>query len=171
MTRTIDLAPEDKMLLDVYKNIESGKPVSLDFGLMEKLQSLKTEMQEAEEQEKPVIEEIETVESVIREKYLELEELRSRLNAKLAYIKETQNSVPVAPKTVNHTIKEEYKDITPDAVYKVISDNPYGAGNVLIAKKLGLEGTIGQQNKIYSIAKKLLAENKIKNENRMWKPL
>lgn len=172
------LSPSELHDLEIYKSIVEGKPLNhaLTLDDIEHVKTLIEELKIAEEQDKPKLEKIDKLESVIEEKQIQLETLRSQLNQKLLYIK--QNPTIVKPiKTVNHTTntKPEYSDITEANILDVLKTSlVYGGGNSQIAdalheKGLNVENSKGAQNKIYSICKKLQEQGKITNVNRMWK--
>ncbi len=169
MNTTIDLPQESIRLLEVIKATEQHKPISISIDDMVKIPKLIKEIKAKEQESESTFAEIQQIELEIQEKQAKIEELKESIDPRIRYLRE--NPVTQDIKTVNHAIKDEYTGITPESIMEVLRNNPYGLGNAEIAKKLNQtdSSTKGEQNKVYTICKKLESENKIKSENRTWK--
>lgn len=162
MNKIEEMPPEQLKALEQYKSIAEGKPVSLSIEDMPKIQQLSEELKEAEEQAKPVIEEIEQIKAEILEKRQKIQELQSQIDPRVLYLKQ---SAIVQPKPVNQ--ESTNGKITEESILEVLQKG--SMGNAEIAKALGLTGDKAQQNKIYGLCKKLSEAGKIQSANRMWK--
>ncbi len=156
-----DLPESEIRLLGIYKCVQEGKLCQMTMDDIAQLPQLVSELKDAEIQDKSKLDKIEKLETGIQERMIQIQALRSQLNPKLLYLASHETKLqPMKTVTNNHTVKTEYAMITEDAIMQVLKDSP-GLGNSSIAEKLNLDNSKGIQNKIYSVVKKLQAENKL----------
>ncbi len=163
------LSPSEIHDLEIYKSIVEGKPLNhaLTLDDIEHVKTLAEELKQAEQEDKAKIEKINKLESIIEEKRIQLETLRSQLNQKLLYLRE--HPTPIKP-TITRTTNCN-NPINKESVIEVLKANPYGLGNAEVCKKLNVANDKANQNRAYNVMKALESEGKVKSENRLWKAL
>ncbi len=157
------IEPQVLELLEVYKKVLEHKPLNIEFEQLEKVLKLKTELEEAEEQAKPVFDEIESIKDEIAQKRQRIQELTANIDPRLLYVKQLQATVSTL------TTPSESNGINKESVLRVLRENSDGLGNASICLKLNVTNNKQNQNRSYQVAKQLEKDGLIKTENRLWK--
>ncbi len=155
--------------LEIYKSIVEGKRINQVLTLedLTAVKELTEVIPKLEEEAKPVMEEIQQLEIEIQEKQEKIRELESNIDVRLKYLKSIPEPKPTVTRTSNGN-----SPINKESVLKVLKEElAYGGGNAAICEKLNVTNDKANQNKVYTIAKQLESEGKVKSENRMWKAL
>lgn len=157
----LNLTEEEKSILEKYKSILSGKPISITFEEMEKIKLLKEQLEPIQEQSASILNEVQQLHLEIDEKRSKIKELYESIDQRVIYLQNVPTSV--SPRPVTRTTVHSDSSITIEAILEVLQTG--AKGNAEILQALNLPNDKPGQNKAYSICK---SSELLESVNRKW---